>query len=193
MGCNSGGGIKEGEEEKARKGDGSVIDLKVVGEKIKSAVEFAGKVKEVHTLVKSVDELAKAIGKKVEGAGNLSDDGGQNGSLISAAYSIISSVSTKLDALEQQAEVSTELKAKITIVKTASKKFTDTVKGASADLGKKDASDENAKKALLKSDAVGDKGAKDLVALNTAIDELLKNAEVAVASAIKELTISSNN
>ncbi|AHH07531.1 Variable outer membrane protein, partial (plasmid) [Borrelia crocidurae DOU] len=148
MGCNSGGvsGEGTGEEGKARKGDGSVIDLKVVSKKIKDAVEFAQEVKEVQTLVKSVDELAKAIGKKVEGAGNLGDDGGQNGSLISAAYSIISSVSTKLERLEQQAEVSVELKAKITVVKTASKKFTDTVKGASAELGKKDATDENAKK-----------------------------------------------
>ncbi|ETZ17068.1 Variable outer membrane protein [Borrelia duttonii CR2A] len=37
MGCNS-GGVSEGSQAKATKADGSVIDLKVIGEKIKSAV-----------------------------------------------------------------------------------------------------------------------------------------------------------
>ncbi|AHH06975.1 Variable outer membrane protein (plasmid) [Borrelia crocidurae DOU] len=75
MGCNSGGvsGEGTGGEGKGRKGDGSVIDLKVIGDKIKSAVEFVEKVKEVETLVKSVDELAKAIKKKIQADG-LTDD-----------------------------------------------------------------------------------------------------------------------
>ncbi len=45
MGCNSGGVGKEVDEGKARKGDGSVIDLKVVSKKIRDAVEFAGESK----------------------------------------------------------------------------------------------------------------------------------------------------
>ncbi|WP_331279440.1 Vsp/OspC family lipoprotein [Borrelia duttonii] len=92
MGCNSGGvsGEGKGEEGKGRKGDGSVIDLKVVSNKIRYAVEFAESVKEVHTLVKSVDELAKAIGKKV-GAVGLGDIVDHNRSLIAGAYSVIDS------------------------------------------------------------------------------------------------------
>ncbi|ATQ15605.2 Vsp/OspC family lipoprotein (plasmid) [Borrelia miyamotoi] len=184
--CGSGGPApKEGQ---AAKADGTVIDLAKISKKIKDAVEFAASVKEVETLVKSVDELAKAIGKKVEAGGTLGDDGGQNGSLISGAYSVVLSADAKLGQLENKEGISTELKAKVTAAKAASKKFLDTVKGANTDLGKKDASDENAKKALLKSDAAGDKGAKDLIALNTAIDELLKATEASIEAVIAELT-----
>ncbi|ABF82213.1 Vsp/OspC family lipoprotein [Borrelia hermsii] len=186
MSCNNGG--PELKNDEVAKSDGTVLDLAKISKKIKEASAFATSAKEVETLVKSIDGLVKAIGKKVEGSGSLGDDGGQNGSLISGAYSIVSAVSTKLEKLEKQDGVSTELKARVTAAKTASKKFTDTVKGASGDLGKKDASDENAKKALLKSDANGDKGAKDLIALNTAIDGLLKAANETVEAAIAELT-----
>ncbi|WP_155807030.1 Vsp/OspC family lipoprotein [Borrelia crocidurae] len=188
MGCNSGGGIKEGEEGKARKGDGSVIDLKVVGEKIKSAVEFAGKVKEVHTLVKSVDELAKAIGKKFKQDGTLEAEQNHNGSLLAGVFQLMSDVKVKLDALEQKAGISNEMKSKVSDVKTKVEAFSKKLKDNHTDLGKKDATDANAKKAIDIANAAGDKGANDLIALNTAIDGLLKGAEVALASAIKELT-----
>ncbi|QBK64105.1 hypothetical protein EZU68_06980, partial (plasmid) [Borrelia miyamotoi] len=62
--CGSGGPApKEGQ---AAKADGTVIDLAKVSKKIKDVVEFATSVKVIHTLVKSVYELAKAIGKKIK-------------------------------------------------------------------------------------------------------------------------------
>ncbi|WP_348649212.1 Vsp/OspC family lipoprotein [Borrelia turicatae] len=51
------------------------MDLKSVSSKITEAVAFAKDVKEVHTLVKSVDELAKPIGKKIKNDGGVDADG----------------------------------------------------------------------------------------------------------------------
>ncbi|AHH07717.1 Variable outer membrane protein (plasmid) [Borrelia crocidurae DOU] len=75
MGCNSGGvsGEGTGGEGKGRKGDGSVIDLAKVSKKIQDAVAFAEKVKEVQILVKSIDELSKAIAKKIKNDGTSSN------------------------------------------------------------------------------------------------------------------------
>ncbi|WAZ85695.1 Vsp/OspC family lipoprotein [Borrelia miyamotoi] len=67
--CGSGGPAPT--DGQAAKADGTVIDLVKVSKKIKDAVSFAEGVKEVHTLVKSVDELAKAIGKKIKSDGGL--------------------------------------------------------------------------------------------------------------------------
>ncbi|AFI31928.1 Vsp/OspC family lipoprotein [Borrelia crocidurae] len=189
MGCNSGGGIKEGEEGKARKGDGSVIDLKVIGEKIKSAVEFAQGVKEVETLVKSIDELAKAIGKKLKKADGTFENevNDNNGQLVVVAYSVISDIDTKLTGLEQKVEISDELKGKIADVKAKSKLFLDKLK--SDELCKKDAKDDDIKKAIERTNADKTKGAKELGDLNTAIDDLLSVANNAIGAAIKELTL----
>ncbi|AMR76093.1 hypothetical protein A0V01_05680 (plasmid) [Borrelia hermsii] len=49
---------------KVAKSDGTVLDLAKISAKIKEASTFAVSVKEVHTLVKSVDNLAKDIEKK---------------------------------------------------------------------------------------------------------------------------------
>ncbi|AHH07779.1 Variable outer membrane protein, partial (plasmid) [Borrelia crocidurae DOU] len=139
MGCNSGGvsGEGTGEEGKGRKGDGSVIDLKVIGEKIKDAVEFAEKVKEVHTLVKSVDELAKAIGKKIHNDGSLTTESGKNGSLLAGAHSVILAIKTKLEALEQKAiDQFAAMKAQVTTAKTASTDLLNKFKDKNAELGK---------------------------------------------------------
>ncbi|WP_041177950.1 Vsp/OspC family lipoprotein [Borrelia duttonii] len=191
MGCNSGGGIKEGEEGKAKKGDGSVIDLKVIGEKIKSVVEFVEKVKEVETLVKSVDELAKAIGAKIKNAYELdTTNSNHNGSLIAGVFQVILTAETKLKALKQSVETDS-LKAKVIVAEQSSKKFLDKLKSENIALGKEDASDVDSKAAFLKSDAAGAKGAKELIELNTAIDELLKSVNGALEIAISELTTSS--
>ncbi|WP_051480283.1 Vsp/OspC family lipoprotein [Borrelia crocidurae] len=189
MGCNSGGGIKEGEEGKARKGDGSVIDLKVIGEKIKSAVEFAGKVKEVETLVKSVGELAKAIGKKIKNGGGLDDNAGQNGSLLAGVHSLISAINTKLVMLEKTDGISAELKLKITAVKTDNTAFINKLESAHSDLGKTDATDAHAKSAIDITDNTKDKGATELAKLNVIIDELLKASNKIVSDAVSELVI----
>ncbi|WP_430644702.1 Vsp/OspC family lipoprotein [Borrelia puertoricensis] len=189
LSCNTSG--KNLTDDEVAKSDGTVIDLAKITKNIKDSVAFAKSVKEIETLVKSIDELANAIGKKIQNGDTLADDSGKNGSLLAGAFSIISAVSTKLEKLEKQDGVSTELKGKVTVVKAATKKFLDTVKGASGDLGKNEATDVHAKSAILVTDGTKDKGAKELGELNTAIDALLKAAEAAVTSAINELTTSS--
>ncbi|UPA14293.1 Vsp/OspC family lipoprotein [Borrelia turicatae] len=183
---NSGTSPKDGQ---AAKSDGTVIDLATITNNIKDTVAFAKSVKEVHTLVMSIDEFANAIGKKLKkDTGEIeADSSSNNGPLVVGAYSIVSTVNTKLTTLETSKGISDELKSKITATKDKSKAFLDKVKGED-DLCKKEVTDDHLKKAILKGDATGDKGAKDLIALNTAVDALLKAANDAVESAIKELS-----
>ncbi|WP_414625588.1 Vsp/OspC family lipoprotein [Borrelia duttonii] len=189
MGCNSGGGIKEGDEGKAKKGDGSVIDLKVVSKKIKDAVKFAEKVKEVHTLVKSVDELAKAIGKKIDANGSLADEADHNGSLLAGVHSVISAVNTKLKGLETTDNISDELKGKIVAVGKEGKAFLDKLKEKNAALGKEGAKDTDAKSAIDVTANTKDKGATELAKLNGTINELLNASNKIVSDVIAELVV----
>ncbi|WP_348648867.1 Vsp/OspC family lipoprotein [Borrelia parkeri] len=188
MSCNnSASSPKDGQ---AAKSDGTLIDLKSVSSKITEAVAFAKDVKEVHTLVKSVGEFAKGIGNKVtQNTGAIAADAGgnNNGALIAGAFSIISVVSTKVEALGKKDGISAELKTQLDDVKAKSKAFLDKVKGDS-ELCKKDVSDDHAKKALDVNNGTKDKGAEELIALNTAVDVLLTSAKDAVTTAIKELT-----
>ncbi|ATQ15385.1 Vsp/OspC family lipoprotein (plasmid) [Borrelia miyamotoi] len=184
--CGSGGPApKEGQ---AAKADGTVIDLSKVSKKIKDAVEFAASVKEVETLVKSVDELAKAIGKKIKNDGGLDAEAGQNGSLIAGVHSVVSAVKIKVGALETTSGISNELKTKVTDVKSKAEAFLNKLKDGHAELGKKDASDDDTKKAIKKDNSDKTKGAEELGKLNTSIDELLTEANGAVTAAITELT-----
>ncbi|UPA15660.1 hypothetical protein btBTE5EL_001338 (plasmid) [Borrelia turicatae] len=187
MSCNnSGTAPKDGQ---AAKSDGTVIDLATITKNITDAVAFAKSVKEVSTLVKSIDELAKAIGKKIQNQDTLADEANQNGSLLAGVFQVMVDVKVKLEALEKTAGIFDEVKGKVTSAKAATKKFLDTVKGANGDLGKKDASDENAKKAIDRvNKADGDKGVAELIALNTAIDTLLKAANDSVETAINALS-----
>ncbi|ACH95188.1 Vsp/OspC family lipoprotein (plasmid) [Borrelia recurrentis] len=185
MGCNS-GGVSGGEEGQAKKGDGSVIDLKVVGEKIKSAVEFVEKVKEVHTLVKSVDELAKAIGKKV-GAAGLGDIADHNGSLIAGAYSVIEAVDAKLATLAGKVGLSSDLSTKVNDAKVKSTAFLNKLKSSTAEFDKEGASDADSKKALLKDNADKTKGRDELDKLNTSIDILMASSKKELDDSIKNL------
>ncbi|BDU63522.1 outer surface protein C (plasmid) [Candidatus Borrelia fainii] len=184
IGCNN-GGVKEGE---ATTSNGSVINLKEVSTDIKNAVAFAASVKEVRILVKSIDELADAIGKKIQNDGATGTVASKNASLVAGAYKVVAAVETGLGELEKTVGLSEELKKKVTAAKSSSTKFLTTLKGATGEIGQDDTTDANAKKAILKSDATGDKGAKDLIALNTAIDALVDAANAAVTSAIKALT-----
>ncbi|WP_348648863.1 Vsp/OspC family lipoprotein [Borrelia parkeri] len=185
MSCNnSGTSPKDGQ---AAKSDGTLIDLKSVSSKITEAVAFANDVKDVHTLVKSIDELVKAIGQKIKNDG-IEAEKDHNGSLIVGAYSVILAVETKLTSLEKKVGLSSDLKGKVTAAKTESTAFLTTVKSKHTDLGKEGVTDAHAKNAIDKSDNTGDKGASDLVKLNTAIDALLTSANAAVTAAIKELT-----
>ncbi|WP_235048023.1 Vsp/OspC family lipoprotein [Borrelia hispanica] len=194
MGCNS-GGVSEGSQAKATKAGGSVIDLKVVGEKIKSAVEFAGKVKEVHTLVKSIDDIAKGIKKKI-GANGLKDDA--NGAnhhtpLLAGVFSVATTIEKKLGELQVTESLKGFLKGldeKVKDVDTKAKAFTSKLKNQHATLGAADgaATDVNAKNAIDKNDATGGKGKEELVALNTAIDTLLIDSKAILNVVIAELT-----
>ncbi|WP_235048111.1 Vsp/OspC family lipoprotein [Borrelia persica] len=200
IGCNSGGsgggngsGGKtqdgKGKEGIVTRSDGSRLDLNVISEKIKSAVAFVESVKEVHVLVKSVDELAKAIGKKIKDDGTLDTLNNKNGSLLAGAFQVILTVETKLKELEKKTGLFDELKAKITNVKGEVTGLVNKLKGGHAELGIEGATDENAKKAIDRvGKADGDKGVAELIKLNTAIDELLKAANKEVESAIIELT-----
>ncbi|QFP42621.1 vsp protein (plasmid) [Borrelia miyamotoi] len=183
--CGSGG---PAEQSQATKADGTVIDLAKVSKKIKDAVDFAASVKEVETLVKSVDTLAGAIGKKIKSDGTFDAMAGKNGSLLAGAYNVALDINSKLTALEGKAGLSSVLKAKVTAAKTSGESFSNKLKTEHTDLGKEDASDDNAKAALLVTNATKNKGVTELEALNTAVDELVTVAKDALGAAIKELT-----
>ncbi|AOW96304.1 Vsp/OspC family lipoprotein [Borrelia miyamotoi] len=185
--CGSGGPApKEGQ---AAKSDGTVIDLVKVSKKIKDVVEFAEGVKEVHTLVKSVDELAKAIGKKIKNDNsNFEAEKDHNGALIAGAFQLILTVKDKLTSLEQIVEISDELKTKVGTAKKESEAFLTQVKSKHTDLAKEGVTDAHAKSVIDVADGTKDKGASELVKLNTEIDELSKAVKMAVNAAIAELT-----
>ncbi|UPA19211.1 Vsp/OspC family lipoprotein [Borrelia puertoricensis] len=184
--CNtSGNATKDGQ---AAKSDGTVIDLVTITNNIKDSVAFAKSVKEIHTLVKSIDELAKAIGKKIKNDDTLDTMDGKNGSLLAGAFQIISTVKSKLGTLAKTNELSDELKQKVNAATAANTSLLNKLKEKNADLGKEGASDADAKAAILVSNGTKDKGVDELIKLNTAIDALLTAADAAVTSAIKELT-----
>ncbi|UPA12781.1 Vsp/OspC family lipoprotein [Borrelia venezuelensis] len=185
--CNtSGNATKDGQ---AAKSDGTVIDLDKITKNITDSVAFAKDVKEIHTLVKSIDELAKAIGKKIKNDG-IEAEKDHNGSLIVGAYSVVLAVETKLTSLEKKVGLSSDLKAKVGSAKKESTAFLTTVKSKHSDLGKEGVTDAHAKNVIDVTDGTKDKGASELIKLNTAINELLKAANSAVESAINALTTS---
>ncbi|WP_434757281.1 Vsp/OspC family lipoprotein [Borrelia puertoricensis] len=181
--CNTSG--KNLTDDEVAKSDGTLIDLSAISSNITEAFAFAKDVKEVHTLVKSIDTLAKAIGKKVEAAGTLGDDSGQNGSLISGAYSVLLFADTKLGQLENKEGISAELKAKVAAAKAASKAFIDKVKGENASLGKNDASDDDTKKAMIKdgSEAAAANAKDGTIAGAISLRAMAKGGKFANASA----------
>nr|QCQ81052.1 variable tick protein [Borrelia hermsii] len=182
--CNNGGPELKGNE--VSKSDGTVLDLAKISAKIKDASDFATSVKEVHTLVKSIDVLAKGIGKKIKNADELDDVADKNGTLVAAVFSLMFDIKTNLETI---ADKFAGMKEKIYAVKSECEKFIATVKGKNTDLGKDSVTDAHAQEVMdIKSKPSGDKGASDLVKLNTAIDGLLKDANDAVEAAIKELT-----
>ncbi|WP_347343321.1 Vsp/OspC family lipoprotein [Borrelia puertoricensis] len=183
--CNTSG--KNLTDDEVAKSDGTVIDLAKITKNITDTVAFAKDVKEIHSLVKSIDTLAKAIGKKIVAGGATGTVSNKNASLVAGAYNVIVAVETKLGELEKKVGLSSDLKGKVTAAMAAGTKFLTTLKGATNEIGQDETTDENAKKAIDISDATGDKGAKDLIALNTSVNELLTDAEAAVTSAIKEL------
>ncbi|AHH04339.1 Variable outer membrane protein (plasmid) [Borrelia nietonii YOR] len=169
------------------KSDGTVLDLAKISKKIKESVEFSKDVKEVHTLIKSIDELAKAIKKKIQADGLKDDNDNHNGSLVAGAFSVALDIQTKLVALETKTD-DNELKKQVTAAKTKSNELINKLKGQHADLGKADGAvtEAHAKEAIKRDNATKDKGAKELGELNKSVDELLKAANAAVEAAIAE-------
>ncbi|UVY98973.1 variable tick protein Vtp (plasmid) [Borrelia hermsii] len=185
--CNNGGPELKGNE--VAKSDGTVLDLAKISTKIKNAGAFAASLKEVHALVKSVDELANAIGKKIENADQLGTLADKNSSLLAGTFQVVSTVKGELTKLEGAVGISVELKKKVTAAKDASSAFIEKLKSGNADLGKDGVTDDNAKKAIDRTNKPdGDKGAKELGDLNTAVDGLLTAANGEVEAAIAELT-----
>ncbi|AHH13285.1 Variable outer membrane protein (plasmid) [Borrelia hermsii YBT] len=143
-------------------------------------------------MVKSIDELAKAIGKKIkQNSEDLEVDNGKNnknGELVAGAFQVMLTVKAKLEKLGDTPEISEELKGKITDSKSKCKEFVDKIK-ADSDISKAEATDEHVKKAIDQVNTpAGEKGGVELVKLNKSIGELLKAAEGEVEAAIAELT-----
>ncbi|WP_347343316.1 Vsp/OspC family lipoprotein [Borrelia puertoricensis] len=182
--CNTSG--KNLTDDEVAKSDGTVIDLAKITKNIKDSVAFAKSVKEIHTLVKSIDELAKAIDQKVDNATHQLVDGAgeknHNGSLIAGAFQVISTVKVALIALETEVGIPDTLKKKLGEAKAKSNEFLNKLEES------KDQADAAKAIDIIKGD--GSKGGNELKALNQLVGELLKTAEDAVESAIKELTTS---
>ncbi|WP_330730470.1 Vsp/OspC family lipoprotein [Borrelia turicatae] len=189
MSCNnSGTSPKDGQ---VAKSDGTIFDLATITKNIKDTVAFAKDVTEVHTLVKSIDELAKAIKKKIQADGLQDDNDNHNGSLVAGVFSVVLNIQAKLLALETKT-ADNELKKQVTSAKTKSDELVNKLKGQNADLGKADGavSEAHAKEAIKRDNGTKAKGAKELDELNIAVDALLTAAEDAVTAVINALTTS---
>ncbi|UVY98938.1 Vsp27 (plasmid) [Borrelia hermsii] len=188
--CNNGGPKLKSDE--VAKSDGTVLDLAKISKKIKEASAFAASVKEVHALVRSIDDIAKGIKKKIAANGLEDDANGSNHHtpLMAGVFSVATTIEKKSGEL-QVAQSLKNLGEKVKDVEAKAKAFIIKLKNQHATLGAADgaATDANARNAIDKSDATGGKGKEELIALNTAIDGLLKAAEGEVEAAITELTI----
>ncbi|UPA19295.1 Vsp/OspC family lipoprotein [Borrelia puertoricensis] len=186
--CNTSG--KNLKEDEVAKLDGTVIDLAKVSAEIKETTVFVAGLREVQVLVFSIDDLAKVIGKKIDANGSLVDDSNHHGPLVSGAYQIITSVNTKLKALELEAEKFDGMKSKIVAAKTLGEGFLTKLKTAHSDIAKNDAQDTDVKKALVKDNDDKTKGAEELGKLNAVVNDLVNSAKELAENAIKKLTVS---
>ncbi|WP_210372642.1 Vsp/OspC family lipoprotein, partial [Borreliella garinii] len=158
-----------------------------ISKKITDSNAFVLAVKEVEALISSVDELAKAIGKKIDNNTGLSANQNPNTSLLAGAYTISTLITEKLSKLKNLEG----LKAEIAEAKKCSEDFTKKLKDNHADLGVAGngaSTDENAQKAILKTNAIVDKGAKELKELFESVEKLSKAAQEALANSVQELT-----
>lgn len=184
--CNNSG--KGGDSASTNPADESAKgpNLTEISKKITDSNAFVLAVKEVETLVSSIDELAKAIGKKIDNNNGLSANANLNTSLLAGAYAISTLITQKLSVLNSEG-----LKEKIEKAKNASAAFTNKLKNSHAELGVAGngaTTDENAQKAILKTNANNDKGAKELKELFESVESLAKAAKEALSNSVKELT-----
>ncbi|WP_424632717.1 Vsp/OspC family lipoprotein [Borreliella lusitaniae] len=180
--CNNSG---EGENS-ASTTDESVKgpNLTEISKKITDSNALVLAVKEVETLVSSIDELGtKAIGQKI-GQNGLEANVDKNTSLLAGAYAIATLITEKLTGLKSE-----ELQGKIDEAKKCSEAFTTKLKTENANLGLANgsATDANAKNAILKTDN-GDKGVKELNKLIKSVEDLAKGAQEVLTNSIQELT-----
>ncbi|WP_268828135.1 Vsp/OspC family lipoprotein, partial [Borreliella valaisiana] len=127
-----------------------------------------------------IDELAKAIGKKVE-ANGLGNEADRNTSLLAGAHEISILITQKLTALKD----SGGLKAEIAEAKKCSEAFTKKLKDNNAQLGIQNVQDVEAKKAILKTNGDISKGAKELKELFESVESLAKAAQAALANSVQ--------
>ncbi|AHH11321.1 hypothetical protein bcCo53_001553 (plasmid) [Borrelia coriaceae] len=189
LSCNNAGPVsRELRDGQATTADGTLINLKEIGDSIKGAVEFVMGIEEVDTLIKSVGEIAKGIGNKLtqNTAAIASQAGNNNGLIIVSAYNIISTLKAKVIELAKKDGIPAELKTKLDDVATKSQEFLDKVK-KDGDLCKHDVTDDNAKKALDIKNVDKTKGANELETLNGAVAGLVNVAKTFLSEAYKTL------
>ncbi|AEL19025.1 Outer surface protein C (plasmid) [Borreliella bissettiae DN127] len=183
--CNNSG--KDGNSASTNPADESAKgpNLTEISKKITDSNAIVLAVKEVETLLLSIDELAKAIGKKINNNG-LDVLQNFNASLLGGAHTISKLITEKLSKLNG----SEELKEKIEAAKKCSDDFTKKLQSSHAELGVAGGAttDENAKKAILKSNADKTKGADELGKLFESVESLAKAAKEMLANSVKELT-----
>ncbi|QMU99739.1 hypothetical protein F0310_04820 (plasmid) [Borrelia sp. A-FGy1] len=190
--CNNSGTESEalGNEESTsgKKTQSKNVDLKAMSDKIKEVSLFISDVKEIEVLIGSIDNLVKAIGKKTGSNDALQAEADHNGALIAGAFTVMSSVKSKLQALENKAEKFDGIKEKILSVKKENEAFLAKIKTKSADLGKEGVTDSHAKEAIDRiGNSSGDKGASDLVKVNSAMGILVADVQKILDSLLKEL------
>ncbi|MBB6208434.1 Vsp/OspC family lipoprotein [Borreliella lanei] len=181
--CNNSG--KDGNASNSANESAKGPNLTEISKKITDSNAVVLAVKEVETLLSSIDELAKAIGKKIHQNNGLDTLADKNGSLLAGAYSISTLIAQKLDGLT----ITEDLKEKIEKAKECSKEFTKKLKESHSDLGKEGATDAHSKEAILKTNSAGKtKGADELEKLFKSVENLSKAAKDLLNNSVKELT-----
>ncbi|APS99058.1 cell surface protein (plasmid) [Borreliella mayonii] len=179
--CNNSG--KDGNASNSADESAKGPNLTEISKKITDSNAVVLAVKEVEALVASIDELAKAIGKKIQQNNGLGNEAGKNGSLLSGIYTISTVITQKLGALNNE-----ELKERIKEAKECSEAFTKKLETNHTDLGKHDASDDDAKKAILRTNGDKTKGAEELEKLFKAVESLSTEAKGMLTNSVKQLT-----
>nr|BAA08458.1 outer surface protein C [Borreliella garinii] len=178
---NSGGDTASTNPDESVKGP----NLTEISKKITDSNAFVLAVKEVEALISSIDELAKAIGQRIQQNG-LVADAGHNSALLAGAHEISILITQKLDGLKGLEG----LKAEIAEAKKYSEAFTKKLKDNHAQLGIQNGAslDDEAKKAILKTNVDKTKGAEELEKLFKSVESLSKAAQEALTNSVKELT-----
>ncbi|WKC84860.1 Vsp/OspC family lipoprotein [Borreliella lusitaniae] len=180
--CNNSG---ESEKNSASTTNASLKmpNLTEISKKITDSNAFALAVKEVETLLLSIDELAtKAKGKKIDHNG-LGDMPNHIGSLLAGAYAIAALITEKLSGLKSE-----KLKRKIDEAKKCSEDFTAKLRENEQQFVD-GADDLHVEHAILRTKNPGhNKGALELKKLFESVESLAKEAKKTVTNSIQELT-----